>query len=376
MREDLDLIGRWQREAGEIVLATVTATSRSAPLGPGATVALHPDGRVLGSVSGGCVEAAVVEVAQEVLASHVPQHPTYGVSDDEAQAVGLTCGGTIHIFVRRVARTALDLAGVAERLTDDRPTAVVTIVEPGGTGLTAGAAALVGAGQEAVRLSGDAGLDAAIASLTEEMLARGATGLRHLGPRGERSGDEVALLVQSFAPRPRLLVFGAIDFAAALASVGRFLGYHVTVCDARERFATPLRFPDADEVVVSWPHRYLAETAIAPSTAICILTHDPKFDVPALQVALASPAGYVGAMGSRRTHEDRLRRLREAGVDEAALSRLRSPIGLDLGGRSPQATAIAIAAELVADAHGASGRPLSRTDGPIHRASNEAMLTG
>jgi xanthine dehydrogenase accessory factor len=163
-----------------------------------------------------------------------------------------------------------------------------------------------------------------------------------------------------------MLVFGAIDFAAAVARAGKFLGYRVTVCDARPIFATNARFPDADEVVVDWPHRYLAKTPIDPRTVICVLTHDPKFDVPLLEVALRTPAGYIGAMGSRRTHDDRLARLREAGLTEDELARLRSPIGLDLGARTPEETAVSVAAELIQLRWGGSGQPLTDTSGRIH----------
>jgi xanthine dehydrogenase accessory factor len=174
------------------------------------------------------------------------------------------------------------------------------------------------------------------------------------------------VFVHSFAPPPRMLVFGAIDFAAAVARVGKFLGYRVTVCDARGVFATPARFPDADEVIVDWPHRFLAKTAVDTRTVICVLTHDPKFDIPVLEVALRTPAGYVGAMGSRRTHADRLDRLREAGLSESELSRLRSPIGLDLGARTPEETAVSIAAELIRLRWGGTGQALTDTLGRIH----------
>ncbi|MFW5934120.1 MAG: XdhC family protein, partial [Actinomycetota bacterium] len=216
-------------------------------------------------------------------------------------------------------------------------------------------------------------LDHAIVQSAQGMLAQGATGLRHFGPDGERRRDEVAVMVESFAPRPRMLVFGAIDFATAVASIGRFLGYHVTVCDARAPFATRARFPDADEVVVEWPHRYLANTEVDQRTAICVLTHDPKFDVPVLEVALSTDAGYIGVMGSRRTHDDRRQRLLETGLDAADLERLRAPIGLDLGARTPQETAVSIAAELVMLRHEASGRPLRDLDGPIHRDVADAV---
>jgi xanthine dehydrogenase accessory factor len=194
--------------------------------------------------------------------------------------------------------------------------------------------------------------------------------VRHYGSHGERRVDDVAVFVQSFAPPPRMLVFGAIDFAAAVARLGVFLGYRVTVCDARPVFATQRRFPEAHEVVCDWPHRYLTSAleagAVDGRTVITVLTHDPKFDVPLLEVALRSPAGYIGAMGSRRTHADRLDRLRQVGLTEAELGRLHSPIGLDLGARTPEETAVSIAAEIVQWQWGGTGRPLAETSGKIH----------
>ena len=188
---------------------------------------------------------------------------------------------------------------------------------------------------------------------------------------GQRRGEGLTVFVSCFAPAPRMLVFGAIDFAAAVARVGSFLGYRVTVCDARPVFATKKRFPDADEVVVDWPHRYLRAQvdagALDGRTVICVLTHDPKFDVPVLMDALRLPVAFVGAMGSRATHEDRLARLAESGLSTAELARLASPIGLDLGARTPEETAISIAAEIIARRWDGAGRPLSETDGAIHR---------
>jgi xanthine dehydrogenase accessory factor len=219
------------------------------------------------------------------------------------------------------------------------------------------------------RVAGSLGgtrLDAAVDDDARGMLAQGVTGVRRYGAAGERRLDDLQVFVQSFAPPPRMLVFGAIDFAAAVARLGKFLGYHVVVCDARPVFATARRFPDADEVVVRWPHDYLSEVAVDERTVICVLTHDPKFDVPLLEVALRTPAGYVGAMGSRRTHEDRIARLREAGLTDAELARLRSPIGLDLGARTPEETAVSIGAELIQLRWRGSGRPLTDTAGRIH----------
>jgi xanthine dehydrogenase accessory factor len=177
----------------------------------------------------------------------------------------------------------------------------------------------------------------------------------------------VTLLVESSVPPPRMIVFGAVDFATALVRVGKFLGYHVTVCDARPVFATRVRFPDADDIVVDWPHRYLRRTVTDDRTVLCVLTHDAKFDVPLLEAALRMPVAFVGAMGSRRTHEDRERRLREVGLGEQELARLRSPIGLDLGARTPEETALSIAAEIVAAREGGTGAPLTGSRTPIHR---------
>jgi len=198
------------------------------------------------------------------------------------------------------------------------------------------------------------------------MLASGTTGFLHYGPQGERLGEGLDVFVASFAPPPAMFVFGAIDFSAALVRVGKVLGFKVTVCDARPVFATAKRFPEADEVVVDWPHRWLPGQHVDERTVIAVLTHDPKFDVPAIKAALQTRAGYIGAMGSRRTHEDRLIRLKEAGVTDDELARVHSPIGLDLGARTPEETAISIAAEIIQSRWGGSGHSLARTSGPIH----------
>jgi xanthine dehydrogenase accessory factor len=203
------------------------------------------------------------------------------------------------------------------------------------------------------------------------LLAQGRSAILTYGPDGERRGEGMRVFVAAHAPKPRMLVFGAIDFAAAVARVGSFLGYYVTVCDARPVFATKTRFPGADEVVVKWPHDYLQhevdEGRIDSRTVIAVLTHDPKFDVPLLEVALRLPdVAYIGAMGSRRTHEDRLDRLREAGLTDDELARMSSPIGLDLGARTPEETAVSIAAEIIALRWGGAGERLAVTEGPIH----------
>ncbi|PSK96836.1 xanthine dehydrogenase accessory factor [Murinocardiopsis flavida] len=361
------------RSGETFAIATVIDTYHSAPREAGAAMAVSASGEVIGSVSGGCVEGAVYELAQEVIGTGTAVRETYGVSDDDAFAVGLTCGGTLHILVEPVDPTTHpDLGEVIADVDAHRPVAVATVA----SGPHLGRRAVI----RPDRADGDLGgerLNQAVADDARGMLAQGRTGILRYGADGQRRGDELEVFVQSFAPAPRMLVFGAIDFAAAVADVGAYLGYRVTVCDARPVFATAKRFPKADEVVVKWPHVFLAEVApeVDERTAICVLTHDPKFDVPVLKAALATPAGYIGAMGSRRTHDDRMARLRESGVSEDRLARLRSPIGLDLGARTPEETAVSIAAELIQTRWGGTGRPLHETDGRIHSEPLGMSLT-
>ena len=341
-------------------VATVIGARGSSPRPPGAAMAVSSDGEAVGSISGGCVEGAVYGTAERVLGGEGAVVETYGYSDDEAFAVGLTCGGTLEVLVAPADRALL--AVWADKVAVDEPVALATVVS-GPAPL--GASVLVGASYAQGTL-GTEGLDVAVVDDARGMLAAGQTGERHYGPRGQRRIDDVTVFVQSFTPPPRMLVFGATDFAAAVSRIGVFLGYRVTVCDARPVFATSRRFPEAHEVVCDWPHRYLASTEVDERTVMCVLTHDPKFDVPLLEVALRGPAAYIGAMGSRRTHDDRLRRLRETGVTEEQLARLHSPIGLDLGARTAEETAVSIAAEIVQNHWGGSGRPLAATEGAIH----------
>lgn len=363
-----ELAAIWR--AGETAgVGTVVRTFRSAPRHPGAAMVVAPDGAVSGSVSGGCVEGAVYESATEVAATGVPRLERYGVSDDDAFAVGLTCGGVLDIFVEPVSpQTFPHLDHVIDAITGHRPVAVATVIthpDPDWLGRR-----LVIEPETAAGTLGSGRADAAVTDDARGLLAAGRSEVITYGPDGQRRGEGMEVFVASHAPRPRMLVFGAIDFAAAVAQQGVFLGYRVTVCDARGLFATPARFPSADEVVVDWPHRYLAAQAQAGAidarTVICVLTHDAKFDVPLLEVALRLDVGYVGAMGSRRTHADRLARLRAAGLTDAELCRLSSPIGLDLGARTPEETAVSIAAEIIARRWGGCGRPLVETGGRIH----------
>lgn len=372
MREVLPELMQWWSAGETVGMGTVVATFQSAPRPAGASMLVGPDESAVGSVSGGCVEGAVYDLAQSVVADGTPVLQRYGVSDEDAFAVGLTCGGIIDIYVEKVNReTFPELGEIAADLEAGRPVAVATVIEhPDSAWL--GRRLIVRPDQAPVGSIGSSRADDAVRDDAMGLLAAGHHATLSYGPDGERRGEGMRVFVWAFAPKPRMLVFGAIDFAAAVARVGAFLGYHVTVCDARPVFATNSRFPEADEVVVDWPHRYLTAEVeagrIDPRTVITVLTHDPKFDVPLLEVALRLPdVAYVGAMGSRRTHEDRLQRLREAGLTEAELARLSSPIGLDLGARTPEETAISIAAEIIAGRWGGSGQPLSAMAGRIHK---------
>ncbi len=374
MRDLLERLLGWWRAGEPVAVATVVATFQSAPRAPGAAMLVGPAGEAVGSVSGGCVEGAVYELSEWVLEDRLPRLERYGVSDADAFAVGLTCGGIIDVFVEAVDRESFpELEAVTADVAAGRPVAVATVVshvDPASVGRRL----VVRPEGDASSVAGSLGSsrsDDAVAADARGLLASGRNEMLHYGPDGQRRGEGLAVFVTSYAPKPRMLVFGAIDFAAAVARVGSFLGYHVTVCDARPVFATVSRFPEADDVVVTWPHRYLAEEQaggrIDSRTVMCVLTHDPKFDVPLLEVALRLPeVGYVGAMGSRRTHDERAKQLREAGLSEAELSRLASPIGLDLGARTPEETAVSIAAEIIALRWGGRGERLADLAGPVH----------
>ncbi|MFF3636796.1 XdhC family protein [Streptomyces sp. NPDC002250] len=368
----LDLAGDlndWMAQGREFAVATVVAVAGSAPRGPGAALAVDRAGAVIGSVSGGCVEGAVYDLCQEALETGESVLERFGYSDEDAFAVGLTCGGTLDVLITPVgaaapARTALAPALAAAA--HGEPAALARVVR-GPAGLLGRAVLVRPDGTYEGGLGGHPDLDRTAVAEAGALLEAGRTGTVDIAEDGSRCPGGITLLVEANVPPPRMIVFGAVDFASALARAGKFLGYHVTVCDARPVFATRARFPDADEVVVDWPHRYLRRTETDARTVLCVLTHDAKFDVPLLKAALALPVAFVGALGSRRTHEDRLRRLREEGVSARELDRLRSPIGLDLGARTPEETALSIAAEIVAARRGGTGVPLTGTDTPIHR---------
>jgi xanthine dehydrogenase accessory factor len=377
VREILPDLHGWWEQGRPAALGTVVATWKSAPRMPGASMVVGPAGAVVGSVSGGCVEGAVYQLAGQVLASGTPRLQRYGVSDDDAFAAGLTCGGILDVFVEKVDRSTFpQLGAISADVSAGRPVAVCTVVEHPDLGRV-GRRLVVRPDENPSGSLGSARIDSAVADDASGLLAAGRSATMTYGPDGERRGEGMRVFVAAFAPRPRMLVFGAIDFAAAVARIGNFLGYYVTVCDARPVFATRARFPHADRVVVDWPHRYLSAEAeagrIDGRTVVAVLTHDPKFDVPLLEVALRLPQiGYLGAMGSRRTHADRHRRLLEEGFTTDDLSRLSAPIGLDLGARTPEETAVSIAAEIIALRWGGDGRRLAEGSGAIHHHDADA----
>ncbi|MDX3452856.1 XdhC family protein [Streptomyces sp. ME02-8801-2C] len=371
-------LSRWLDEGRDFAVATVVGVSGSAPRGPGAALAVDADGTAIGSVSGGCVEGAVYDLCTQALADGETVRERFGYSDEDAFAVGLTCGGVLDILVtpmpadgpgRKVLQVALSAAARGGAVALAR--------------VTRGPAELLGRplavrqdGSYDGELGGHPDLDRTVVQEARSLLNAGRTGTFDIAQDGSHCEPDLTVFVESSVPPPRMLVFGAIDFAAALVRVGKFLGYHVTVCDARPVFATRTRFPEADDIVVDWPHRYLQHTPTDDRTVICVLTHDAKFDVPLLQAALRLPAAYIGAMGSRRTHEDRDRRLREVGLTEAELTRLHSPIGLDLGARTPEETALSIAAEIIASRQGGTGLPLSDSHTPIHHDRTDRQVHG
>ena len=311
MRDLLPTLARWHSEGRRVAIATVVEKRGSAPRDPGASLALSDRGEIAGSVTGGCVEPAVLQQAEEVLAGAPARLVEYGIADEAAFEVGLSCGGTVGILIAELDTSLMPALDEAVRT--DRPVAL----------------AITAAGER----------------IGEQRLVDGP--LLDAGESALADLDGEAVFVHALNPRPAMYVFGAIDHAAALARVGRLLGYRVTVCDARAAFVTPERFPEADELVVEWPDRFLKHAPVDATTVICVLTHDEKFDVPALVAALDTPAVYIGAMGSKVTTADREERLRAAGIDDAGIARIHAPIGLTIGARSPEEVAVAIGAQIV-----------------------------
>lgn len=373
-----ETLARWRAAGVACALARVVATGGSAPLAPGTAMAVSATGEVVGGVSGGCVDAAVYTLCEQVIADGHPALARFGPDGDELPDhlldVGPACGGSLEVFVEplapapppgpahpvdRLLAAAREGHAVVAATVLDGPCAGQWMVAggDGGTGVDDDEAPPWAGGPVAAAIAEGRGTGVVFAAPAAD-------------PAADSAADGAALPARVFLHRldpPRLLVFGATAFAEALVPMGAQLGYRVTVCDARPVFAAAERFPAAAEVVRRWPHQYLAGTRVDASTAICVLTHDPRFDIPLLVEALRTRAGYIGAMGSRRTHTQRMTDLRAEGVPEAGLQRVHSPIGLDLGARTAAETALSIAAELVAHRRGGTGAPLVGMDAAIHR---------
>jgi xanthine dehydrogenase accessory factor len=360
MRELLATLDAWAAsgvDAAAVGRAVVVRTFGSAPRPEGAVLLVSPDGRLAGSVSGGCVEGAAYEEVEQARASRRARVVRYGISDEQAWDVGLACGGTIDVLMEPFVPAAVraEAAGGEGR-------ALVTPLPPGSPGADFGPHPPGPWGPPEAPLEvtedgrldgtlGDPALDARLVAAAQAALAEGVSRTVELGGR--------SLFIEAFPATPRLDVVGAVQAAMSLVRFARELGYTTVVVDGRAAFATPERFPDADRLVVGWPDEVADEIGLGPADAVAVLTHDVKFDEPAIVAALARGCRYVGAVGSRKTQTDRHARLIAAGVDPADLARLRGPIGLDLGGRAPAETALAIMAEIVAQRHGASGGPLA-----------------
>jgi xanthine dehydrogenase accessory factor len=363
-----DVALRWLDEGRRVVAATLVETVGSAPLDPGAEMLVDDEGRIEGSVTGGCVEGALVHEAGEVLAGAPARITQYGISDGQAADVGLMCGGTVRLFVHELLAGHRDaLAATAAALAEGRPVALATLLD----GERAGAKVAV-LEDAIVGSFGVTGLlDDSVARDARGFLDEGRSQVRRYSEQGEVMGSDLGVYIQAFATPPSMVIFGAIDFSAALARLAGEIGYRVTICDARAAFVRSPRFSRHAEVVVDWPDRHLAGRSLGPRDAVLVFTHDPKFDEPALLSALQSGAGYVGALGSRQTHADRTERLRAAGATDEDLQRIASPCGLDVGARTPAETAIAILGEILALRAGRAGGRLAASAGPIHSRAAE-----
>jgi xanthine dehydrogenase accessory factor len=360
----------WLAEGRRVVACALVETLGSAPLDPGATMLVDDGGRVEGSVTGGCVEGALVEEAFGILAGAPPRVATYGISDEQAVGVGLMCGGTVRVFVAELGereRQALEAA--RDAIAAERPVALATLLDG------AGAGGMLAVTDEAA--TGALGhtelLETSVARDARGFLDEGRSAIRRYSAKGETMGEDLRVAIHAFATPPRMVIFGAIDFSAALARMATEIGFRVTIVDARQTFAASPRFSEHAEVVVSWPDAYLAGTELGPRDAVLVFTHDAKFDEPALAGAVGTRAGYIGALGSRRTHEDRTQRLREGGLSDEDLRRINSPCGLDIGARTPSETAIAVLGEILALRAGRAGGRLAEASGPIHSRTDVAV---
>jgi xanthine dehydrogenase accessory factor len=360
----------WLQEGRRFVQALLVAVEGSAPLPVGAMLVVDEAGTIEGSITGGCVESAVVQEAEAILAGRRgPGVLTYGISDELAGTVGLMCGGTVHIFVAELGAEAgqTELAALQAHAVGGR-VAVATLLDGEGAGER-----LAIIGEEVVGSFGASKLlDYNVAREARGLLEEGKTVMRRFGEDGSMLGDEWRVHVRAYALPPKMVIVGAIDFSAAIAPFAAHIGYQVTICDARARFARSRRFTAVAEVRTGWPQDVLRDMTLGPRDVVLVFTHDPKFDEPALLAALGTEAGYIGALGSRKTTAERAERLRRAGVGDEELARIHAPCGLDIGSRTAEETAISVLAEIISVRARRAAMPLRQTNGSIH--SREASV--
>ena len=363
---------RWLAEGRRVICALLVDTEGSSPFAPGAFMLIDGEGAIEGSITGGCVEADVVTNALEVLGGNeLPRLLRYGVSDQLAHSVGLMCGGTVEVFVHELRGIARDVcAGAFDAVAREQPVAVATVLD----GRLAGAKLAVVEGRVLGGFGGPELLDHTVARDLVALSERRTSAMRHYGDGGEALGRGLSVHLHAFGVPSVLVLVGAIDYSFAVAALARQVGYRVVIVDAREAFARADRFSRVAEVRVGWPDSEIDERRLRRRDAVIVFSHDPKFDEPALLAALRSDAGYIGALGSRRTASERGARLARAGVDAEALRRVHSPCGLDLGAATPEEVAISIMAEVIAARSGRVGQPLASVEGSIRPRETELQV--
>jgi xanthine dehydrogenase accessory factor len=358
-------VAEWLREGRRVSAGLLVGIDGSAPLQAGASVYIDEHGTIEGSVTGGCVESAVAQEAMVMMeGSEPPRLVTYGISDELAGTVGLMCGGTVHIFIHELAADSSEaiIQGL-EALVEERPSAVATLLD----GPQAGSKMYVDGSNRVGSLGASDLLDANVEREARGLMSHGRTTVRHFGEDGTTLGTGLRVHVAAHAERPKMLIFGAIDFSAALATIANGMGYRVTIADPREAFLSSARFAVSAQTVAAWPDEVVRQVAPGPRDAVLVFSHDSKLDVPALMATFATDAGYIGALGSRKTTAERELRLREAGATDADLDRLYAPAGLDIGAATVEETAIAVLAEITAQRANRSGAPLRESHGSIRR---------
>lgn len=355
----------WLAEGRRVAMATLIATEGSAPLPPGALMLIDDRCRIEGSITGGCVEGALADEAVRLLSGGEARLLTYGITDSQAMNVGLMCGGTVRVLLSEITDVS-PLKQIVSSAEAGEPVALATVLD----GPDAGAQMAIG-GSACTGTLGPDLLDRNIRREGRGYLAKGHSAVRRYGREGQTIGDDISVWIQSFASQPKMIIFGATDFSAALAKTAATVGYAVTIVDARPAFLEAHRYSEHAQTVVAWPQAFLKGTQLGPRDAVLVFTHDPKFDEPALLGTLATEAGYIGALGSRRAALERNARLLEAGASTADIRRIHAPCGLDIGARTPSETALSILAEIIAAGTGRTGGPLQESEEPIHPRAEE-----